>query len=104
MALACRLPDPDALATLVRETGLELIVVHTRWLDASQKDRRSNHPFNCLRHRTGKSDVPPGDVRAWLDAAIPGRRADLRLIHRDPRGGDLLFRVERTPGADAPTP
>jgi hypothetical protein len=95
MALACRLPDPEALATLVRETGLELILVHTRWL-VQAREARSYVPYRCEPFPAPEPDVPPGaEVQAWLDAAIPGRRADLRLVHRGV-SGDLLFRVEKT--------
>jgi hypothetical protein len=39
MALARRLPDPDALATLVRETGLSAILVHIHELPEAERAR-----------------------------------------------------------------
>jgi len=65
MALARRLPDADALATLRAETDLELILVH----------------------------ADPGAPKraAWLELADRGGREDLRLLARD--GPDLLFIV-----------
>ncbi len=65
MALARRLPDADALATLRAETDLELILVHAD---------------------------PGAPKRAdWLELADRGGREDLRLLARD--GPDLLFVV-----------
>jgi len=65
MALARRLPDADALATLRAETDLELILVHAD---------------------------PGAPKRAdWLGLADRGGREDLRLLARD--GPDLLFVV-----------
>src|SRR5437867_7978392 len=65
MALARRLPDADALATLRAETDMELILVH----------------------------ADPGAPKraAWLELAGRGGREDLRLLARD--GPDLLFIV-----------
>ena len=66
MVLASRLPDPEALSTLRRETDLEMILVHVQDLEPLQ--------------------VPP-----WLAIAEHGA-GGLRLLTRD--GGDLLFKVE----------
>ena len=65
MALARRLPDADALATLRAETGLELILVHADWGEPKRA--------------------------AWLELAARGGREDVRLLARD--GTDLLFIV-----------
>ena len=65
MALARRLPDADALATLRAETGLELILVHADWGEPKRA--------------------------AWLELAARGGREDVRLLARD--GSDLLFIV-----------
>ncbi len=65
MALARRLPDADALATLRAETGLELILVHANWGEPKRA--------------------------AWLELADRGGREDVRLLARD--GSDLLFIV-----------
>ncbi len=64
MALATRLPDPDALAALRRETDLALVWVHLR--DLSAKGRRP-----------------------WTALADAGGREDLRLVARDE--DELLF-------------
>jgi hypothetical protein len=66
MVLASRLPDPEALSTLRRETDVEMILVHVQDL--------------------GPLQVPP-----WLAIAEHGA-GGLRLLTRD--GGDLLFKVE----------
>jgi hypothetical protein len=66
MALASRLPDPGALAILRETTGLAAIDVHIRELFGA-------------------------DRAAWVAAAVPGRRPDLRLLWRD--GDELVFAV-----------
>jgi hypothetical protein len=66
MALADRLPDPDALATLRRETGLTTIVVHANEFE------------------------DPAVRDAWRAAATSGRR-DLRLVGTV--DGAMLFAV-----------
>jgi hypothetical protein len=66
MALAERLPEPRALASLRRETGVELLLVHARDFGAVER-------------------------KAWLDVAEEGQRQDLRLLARD--GDDLIFQV-----------
>jgi hypothetical protein len=71
MALARRLPDPEALAELRRETGLELILVHALGLRPAQRAE-------------------------WLALADRGGRPDLRLVARD--GLELLFRVDEPHG------
>jgi hypothetical protein len=65
MTLAYRLPDPDALAELSRETGLHLVLVHTASLTA--------------------------DARAAWNERSERASAGLELVARD--GEDLLFRV-----------
>ena len=70
MALAQRLPDPDALATLRRETGLTAIVVHAALL------------------------TDAGARAAW-EAIAGGSRDDLRLVARD--GDVLLFAADSIP-------
>ena len=74
MALAARLPDPEALAALRRDTGLAAVLVHTAELAG---DRRA----------------------AWIALAADGARADFQLLARD--GDDLLFGVaaDDAPGA-----
>jgi hypothetical protein len=67
MALAGRLPDPDALAALRRETGLATLVVHRRHLDAARR-------------------------AAWDALASNGGRDDLRLVARV--DDDLVFQVQ----------
>ena len=65
MFLASRLPDPEALATLRRETRLETIVVHFDDLGASER-------------------------AAWHAIAEDGRD-DLALVGKD--GDDFVFAV-----------
>jgi hypothetical protein len=67
MQLAHRLPDPDALEQLVRETGLSNVLVD---LDAVDRDAR----------------------RTWLDLAAQARGQPLRLRFQNPRY--LLFEVD----------
>jgi hypothetical protein len=67
MKLAQRLPDPQALAVLSLESGLELILVHSDYLH-------------------------PNERRAWLALTGAGAHGDLRLVDRDQ--GDLLFAVQ----------
>ena len=67
MALAARLPDPDALEALRRATGLELVVVHLAEYRASPKRG------------------------AWADFAARGGEPWLVLVARE--GDDVLFRV-----------
>ena len=91
MALACRLPDPDALATLRREAGLELVLVHTE----PQAFGTPVGPYACppLAPGTRPSSEAPEqlwDPAPWEAIARNGR-ADLVLAGRD--GPDLLFRV-----------
>ena len=91
MALACRLPDPDALVTLRRETGLEMVLVHLE----PQPIGRPLGPYACPplapgEHPTPDSPAQPFDPAAW-EAVARGGRTDLTLVARD--GSDLLFRV-----------
>jgi hypothetical protein len=89
MALACRLPDPAALAALHRDGGLALVLVHLR----SAGIGPGIGPYACPPRplAAGPADGPaPLDVAAWEEAARGGRK-DLTLVVRD--GDDLLFRV-----------
>jgi hypothetical protein len=65
MALARRLPDPDALRQLRNQTGLEMLFVHS-------------------------ADLAQADRSKWLDLSL-AERDDLRLVARD--GDELLFAV-----------
>jgi hypothetical protein len=91
MALACRLPDPQALAALRADTGVELVLVHL----ALDTFGRPIGPYACpprpMRGGPGP-DVPdaPWDPAPWEAIARDGR-ADLTLVAGD--GTDLLFRV-----------
>jgi hypothetical protein len=93
MALACRLPDPDALAALRATTGVELLLVHL----ATTTFGRPIGPYACPPRALGGGpgpDVPDArwDAAPWETIARDGR-ADLTLVARD--GSDLLFRVRR---------
>ena len=76
MVLATRLPDPEALRALQRETGVEMILVHVYDLEALQ-------------------------APVWLTLA-EHEGSGLRLVARD--GGDLLFEIgdAATTGGRAP--
>jgi hypothetical protein len=91
MALACRLPDPAAMAALRHATGVELVLVHL----VPQPIGRPSGPYACPPATSGLAvDVAaqaPLDRAAWEDVAHGGR-SDLVLVARD--GTDLLFRVE----------
>jgi hypothetical protein len=87
MALACRLPDPQAVAELRRSTGVELILVHGYQLWMARHGPRKL-PYGC----------PPDPVReaqavelAEWERVIAAKRPDLTLLERD--GADFLFRV-----------
>jgi hypothetical protein len=71
MALARRLPEPEALRALRQETGLDMILVDTAALN---REKRAQ----------------------WQAVAAQGGTTDLRLVAED--GGDLLFAV--APGRD----
>jgi hypothetical protein len=79
MQLACRLPEPAALAELRRLTDLDTILVHLGPLDRMPP---GPGPYGCPR------DTPRS--AAW-HAVATGTRSDLRLVARS--GGDLLFAV-----------
>jgi hypothetical protein len=91
MALACRLPDADALAELRRATGLELLLVHLQ----PQPIGRPVGPYACPPRQPGSpidaSSETPWNPTVWGDLARRGR-ADLALLVRD--GNDLLFQVK----------
>jgi hypothetical protein len=74
MALACRLPDPEALAALRRETGVRTIAVHLGRLGANHPFRG---PYRCDPEVIGTAADLGG---RWLDAARG--RGDLRLTAR----------------------
>jgi hypothetical protein len=100
MALACRLPDPEALAELVRSTDLDMILVHTNFLGTSRR-APAKAPYACPPDPRGPTDYAPGaEALAWRDAGIPGARADLQLVG-GAHHGVLLFRVVRA-RADEP--
>lgn len=73
MALAARLPHPDALTRLRRETNVAMILVRTAWLPRGARD-------------------------AWLTLASGSGRNDLRLVERE--GSDLLFAVHDPVASD----
>jgi hypothetical protein len=70
MVLATHLPSPDAVARLRRETGLELLWVHTDYLSPTARGR-------------------------WIDLFERGGLGDLRPAARE--GGELLFAVAGSP-------
>jgi hypothetical protein len=101
MALAKRLPDPEALAALRRETGLDWILVHVADIGRYERElceivHRARRAERC-GERIGASERA-----AWLALAESGGRDDLRLIARD--GDDQLFAVggEDQPAARRP--
>ena len=90
MAIACRLPDPEALATLRAGTGLELILVHL----VPEPLGGPVGPYACPPQPMD-APVAPSSQEPWRPAIweeiARGGRADLTLVVRD--GDDLLFRV-----------
>jgi hypothetical protein len=75
MKIATRLPDPDALAQLQRDTGLAYVLVRASEqlpIDAKLEPQRA----------------------AWLAIARTGGRSDLTLVAADDQL--LLFRVVAT--------
>jgi hypothetical protein len=89
MELACRLPDPDALAALVRTTDIGSILVHVSALEDSRRVP-GVPPYEC----PPVPDAPGAKAKAWQEAVRPGARSDLQIITAG-RNGDLLFRVVR---------
>src|SRR5262245_33751889 len=91
MALVRRLPDPDALAALHDQTGLETILVQTALFGAVERElcatlaRAGKTALRC------REDVGAPERSAWLELAARGGRDDIRLIARD--GDALLFAV-----------
>lgn len=71
MALAARLPDPEALAELRRQTGLAVVVVRAR-------------------------DLLSFQYRPWQAVLADGTRTDLRLVHDGE--GELIFAVTAAGG------
>jgi hypothetical protein len=89
MALACRLPDRDALAELVDATGVDLVLVHLISLDGS---RHHGAGLSRCPPDPRRDAAPPGsESREWIAVATDGTRSDLRLVARE--GDQLLFRV-----------
>lgn len=94
IALACRLPDADALAELVRTTDVGMILVHAPMLGVSRR-APARPPYACPADE--RTPTQPGaEAQAWRDAGAPGARRDLRLVARAP-DADLLFVVVRPP-------
>jgi hypothetical protein len=96
MAQAARLPASDALESLRNETGLALVLVDLRELG------RDAQIVCAVRHATQaersacRASYAAEQRQAWLDAASPGARHDIKLLWRD--GDDLLFGlVEHSP-------
>jgi hypothetical protein len=100
MAAADRLPDPDALARLRRETGVALVLVHAGEWGAFERSvcadyaRLGRMPADC------RTDLGAAPRRTWLALADTGGGAGLRLVARD--GETLLFAVEGPDARDAP--
>jgi hypothetical protein len=99
MERVSRLPDPEALDWLRRETGLALILVHA---DEFSRDARvacamlagagaGNAKGRC------REGIIDREEQRWLELADAGGRADLPLLMRD--GSDLLFAVSGAPSS-----
>lgn len=85
MALACRLPDPDAVAALREATGVRLVLVHTAAPRAL--DRASRPPYGCKE--------AADRAAAWKALGESRGRPDLALVAVD--GPDLLFAIPPAP-------
>jgi hypothetical protein len=77
LAVACRVPDPDAVRELRRTTGLATVLVH---LDRAPPVP-SPAPYDCERW----------DADGWRAIAARGGDGPLRLLAR--HGESLLFEV-----------
>lgn len=88
MALARRLPDGDALATLRRDTGLDAILVHLADFGGPEREVCGNRTGWCAQ------DFGAADRAAWRAVAAGDAPGDIRLVARD--GDDLLFAVGPT--------
>jgi hypothetical protein len=91
IALACRLPDRDALAELARTTGVELIRVHVMALDGARHGG-VGVTTRCPPDPRRDAAPPRTEAREWMDAARDPSRTDLQLLATD--GDQLLFRVK----------
>jgi hypothetical protein len=91
MAAARRLPDPDALATLRRETGLETILVHPRLFGAVERELCRRLQANGRTAARCGEDFGAAERAMWRRLAAGGGRADLRLV--GVAGDDLVFAV-----------
>jgi hypothetical protein len=93
MALACRLPDPESLDALRKDTGLEYILV-----DLDRIDTRSARPrpYYCPPVPGDRPDAqgPSSDAARW-QAVLGSGRHDLMLAAVE--GKRLLFRVSGQP-------
>jgi hypothetical protein len=79
MAVACRIPDAEAIRELRRTTGLATILV---LLDrAGSQDFPGRVPYDCARW----------DAARWQEIAAKGGEGPLRLVAR--RGLEVLFAV-----------
>lgn len=91
MALARRLPDPDALATLRAATGLEMILVHPRLYGAVERQVCRMLGRRGLTAERCQEDFGSAQRSAWRAVVMGERRPDLRLLAVE--GDDLLFAV-----------
>jgi hypothetical protein len=88
IGLACLLPDPEALAALVKTTDIGMILVHVNQLQLARRGY-PQAPYRCP-----PADAPDAEAQAWRRAKSPGARRDMQLVATG-RNGDLLFRVVR---------
>src|SRR5262249_32183642 len=89
MALADQAPDPPAPAARRRDTGVELLLVHTDAFEPFPDGRCAGTAGIQRRNEDCAADRGAEARAAWLALADAGGRADLRLVGRD--GPDLLF-------------
>jgi len=90
MSHAARLPDPEALAWLRRETGLTTILVRTT--EFGRDARIACAALTAAGAQPGRCDGFGDEERArWNELADRGGGEDLRLLLRE--NGDLLFAV-----------
>jgi hypothetical protein len=91
MAAVRRLPEPEALAALRRDTGLEMILVHPRLFGAVERGLCARlQAVGRTAPRCGE-DFGAAERAAWRRLAAEGGREDLQLVAVE--GDDLLFAV-----------
>jgi len=91
MATASRLPAPEAVASLRREAGLTMVLVHADDFGRFKRESCDTAARLHVSQRSCSHTLGERERGEWLALAGRGGREDLRLVARD--GADLLFAV-----------